>query len=44
MRQIEELSKLGPEELLAYRLSKFEAMGRWRELDSGSSRRNKREK
>ncbi len=44
VRHIEELSKLGPDELLAHRLSKFEAMGRWREGDGSSPRRNKREK
>jgi acetyl-CoA carboxylase carboxyl transferase subunit alpha len=43
-RHIEELSKLGPEQLLTHRLNKFEAMGRWREVDGSSPRRNKREK
>jgi acetyl-CoA carboxylase carboxyl transferase subunit alpha len=44
VRHIAELSKLGPDELLTHRLNKFEAMGRWREVDGSSPRRNKREK
>ncbi|HSL69106.1 MAG TPA: acetyl-CoA carboxylase carboxyltransferase subunit alpha, partial [Longimicrobiales bacterium] len=38
-RHIEELSGLEPDALLTHRIAKFEAMGRWRELDAPPARR-----